>query len=456
MYFIIFVLYLGFSDGFFVPNRDYFNVLRIFKALNDVVDEFFIKSQIPFNIIGDSEDFYDLDGFYSKLLGQNDAQFSYWTLTLMRIQTNLEDSAMIFVKDCEGYGHVISQYVLINNYPKTIKILIYIDVFDFDGFWRQIELFMPTNVIYNTAGIKYLHYLLINEQDAVKLSTIEWYTKAVCNQPRLKVLNLFNKTTQNWIEKLKNYEKFQNFYGCNLTLGIDELDESDGRCWQAIISRGRKVKDWKVLGLGPKIFKMNSKLHNYIPNHYPLGSEAEDVDVYLPVFRYDFESRQHFHVTSTFSHVRDIIITSIGEPYSSYEKLLLPFDDTTWKLLISTFLMAFIAIIVINRMPSFIQERVYGEQIQSPALNVISTFFGIAQAKLPTKHIPRFILIFFVFFCLIFRTCYQSKMFEFMTSEIRWPPPTSIKDLKDKNFIMYTNHSAKKVNSRIGDEIDNW
>ncbi|KAL7015544.1 hypothetical protein ACKWTF_016510 [Chironomus riparius] len=185
-------------------------------------------------------------------------------------------------------------------------------------------------------------------------------------------------------------------------------------------------------------------------------NDVEDVDVYIDVKRISTSLLGFVHFTSTFLEISDVIVATPGERYSSYEKLWLPFDGTTWILLILTFLMAFIGIFVINRMPIFMQQRVYGEKNQTPAINVISAFFGLAHYKLPMRHIPRFILIMFIFFCLIFRTCYQSKLFDFMTSEPRRPPQKSILDLKDKGYKVLSHLPEEFLTSLLEDDESVW
>jgi hypothetical protein len=158
------------------------------------------------------------------------------------------------------------------------------------------------------------------------------------------------------------------------------------------------------------------------------------------------------HSTASFFESKEVIAVTLGELYTSYEKLWLPFDDTTWKYLIISFVFAFVAILIINRLPLSIRKSVFGENPRIPALNIMSTFYGIPQFKLPVFNIPRFVLILCVFFCLIFRTCYQSKMFEFMTTDPRRPPPQSIQELKDNNYILY----SQKLISNILEDTSVW
>lgn len=104
-----------------------------------------------------------------------------------------------------------------------------------------------------------------------------------------------------------------------------------------------------------------------------------------------------------------IVMVSAPEPYTNYEKMLLPFDSTTWYYLMGVFCSAFIGIFVLNRTPKLFRDLVYGKNVNMPSFNVIGTFFGIGQTKLPDNNFGRIILMTFIIFCLVFRTAYQGK-----------------------------------------------
>jgi hypothetical protein len=80
--------------------------------------------------------------------------------------------------------------------------------------------------------------------------------------------------------------------------------------------------------------------------------------------------------------------------------------------------------------------------IANPAYNALGILFGISQLRLPRESFSRFILLLFIWFCLIFRTCYQSMMFEFMTSDMQKPLPASLDDLIKMNYTIVTQINA--------------
>lgn len=216
-------------------------------------------------------------------------------------------------------------------------------------------------------------------------------------------------------------------------------------------------KTLKGTGLKPNMFEIISKKANYTPSYAIIfDARIYNFDVYFDINQLMMFSKLNCHLTTTFIESNQIIITTPGELYTPYEKLWLPFDDVTWMLLILTFFIATSTILIIYRVQKIVQEKFFGENVKTPMLNLVSTFFGISQNKLPLSHIPRFMLIFYIFFCLIFRTCYQSKLFEFMTSEPRRSPPKTMKDLYDKRFVLYWDININKLHDITADERKYW
>jgi len=137
-------IFVAFCDEILEPVRENQKLVPIVKAFNEVVEEFFIKSQIPFNFIGDSQDFTDLNGFYRELLAQNDEKISYWMRSWRRLHTNLTDSAVILIKDLIDYEQIHIHFNLINKFPKPIKILTYIDYCQTEMIQMDIQYLIET------------------------------------------------------------------------------------------------------------------------------------------------------------------------------------------------------------------------------------------------------------------------------------------------------------------------
>lgn len=134
-----------------------------------------------------------------------------------------------------------------------------------------------------------------------------------------------------------------------------------------------------------------------------------------------------------------------GDLYTSFEKIILPFDIETWICILITFLLAFLLNLIIY-LPIIQIWLSYRTAAQSSTLNIFRIIFGIGQTKLPEKNFSRIILISFLLWCLVIRTAYQGKLFEFTTSAIRKPEMKTLKEVEERNIILYVpDDSSEKM-----------
>ena len=71
--------------------------------------------------------------------------------------------------------------------------------------------------------------------------------------------------------------------------------------------------------------------------------------------------------------------------------------------------------------------------------NIFRIFFGIGQINVSKANFLRILLISFTFWCLVIRTAYQGKLFEFVTTAVRHPKIDTLQELRIKNFTVYLN-----------------
>jgi hypothetical protein len=144
------------------------------------------------------------------------------------------------------------------------------------------------------------------------------------------------------------------------------------------------------------------------------------------------------HLTEYYYSSGDYYAVPIGALYSRYEKLQFPFDETTWKMIFIVFVIAFVTIFVVNLMTVKIRNIVIGENVNTPSLNIAVNFFGLGQIVLPRRNFARFLVMVFILYCLIIRTAWQSKMFEFMQKEMRKSEVKSMEEARGKLENFYT------------------
>ena len=135
---------------------------------------------------------------------------------------------------------------------------------------------------------------------------------------------------------------------------------------------------------------------------------------------------------------------------------MLPFDTETWVGLLAIFISGIGTISIVSQFPARIKDLVFGKNIGIPSLNFFLAFFGEAQKRTPDGTFARLIWIFFIFYCLVIRTCYQGKLFEFTTTAVRNPEHATLDDLRNENFTLYilkgkySDKTMRFIDSAIG------
>lgn len=435
-------------------------ISSISTVLKDITVEFLIKQNIPFNtaifarISSSTKEL--VDNFLLKL-GQN-----------------------VSIKvDQIGYvdAHLHMKYPMVL-FTESMQLLIDFEVrteaYRFHSMAMPYVIYMPTVTMgrlasassrlgqLNLAARGYFLYgfFVVNEKKSIKLVTIEWFRDKVCNQVHLKVLNTFHKNSQKWQKKLENYEKFLDFFGCEMVM----LLPLPIRGIIQHVSGYASVKNdsFTVHGITPKVFEIGAKVYNFMPAYQPAvvhpsfihntvemdinalqinGTVKEPLMIYFHVVS-DFQWYQLLRTSHAFVDFQMSFVVTPVEAYTAYEKLAHPFDLETWIMLAVTFTAVCAIILFIKFCTKTARNLIYGREIQNPFWNVVRIFFGIATTKQPKSNFPRFILTLFVWFCLIFRTCFQSKSFELMTSQLRRPMPKTLADLIDGNYTVIADRTG--------------
>jgi len=176
--------------------------------------------------------------------------------------------------------------------------------------------------------------------------TYEYISEKNCNEKFSVTLNFFNKRTQKWTTELKLHKMYQNFHNCLITVK------------SSLIYYNRRF-DEKFTGFIFDFMDSVGKFKNFrihrLPNDLSLNNLRKSKvkffrrpDVYLISDSLLGIIDEDFHITSTFTEVINSFIITPAESYSSYEKILLPFDAATWSMILLTFTFAFAVIIYMN------------------------------------------------------------------------------------------------------------
>jgi hypothetical protein len=344
-----------------------------------------------------------------------------------------ETPAIILTKDLKDVVEFNEKASLCNEYPEKLKFIIAPENHN-DKITLKFE---PLE--YQDGHISQYAYFVKNKPEIIELTTFEFFTKDTCTVNHT-VINTFDKKMLNWKQELKYEEKFMNFNNCEISIGLWDIGS-----YMAYFSSG------ELMGITKDFVEILSQIGNFTPKYVETNSNetySERVD-YLLKFELGYYSLHNLkvsHITKTFHQYEEQFLISQSESYSTYEKLILPFDKTTWYLLILTFGLTFAVIFLARFASQAVRNRIFGRDINSPAFNVVGAFFGIGQVRLPHESIPRFILMCFILFFLIIRTAYQGVLFDMMTKDMRKPLPKTIKELYLKNYTILVESMELKSN----------
>lgn len=433
--FIVFYLFLRtVSSNELLIQNEYFSMTQSYI---DVISELYIKSQIMFDVLIVGYLRNEMQISIDQIL--KDVEKKVLVCSIKAISNkndelySIKQSAIIFFKSFRDLYFFNFNTKLTNRFSKKMQFLICVE--NLAKPEHILQLPKPLELDPEPGHISIYQYFLFRNYSTMVLMTFEWFTPRKCNIHQGIIVDEFDLVGQNWRWNLNhNFEKFKNFHGCLLVTGSE-----DGFQDMAYIDDF----DLKTKGFIVDYSKIIAEKGNFTVYHQFLKSNLESdlniEDQMLAVnFFPQFKSMtvEELHVTAVFEQSDMIFLITPSEKYTNFEKMAMPFDKLTWNLLFVTFLIAFSVIFMVNLMSVRIQNTVYGSNVRIPAFNIIGTFFGISQYRLPRSNFPRTILIFFVYFCLVIRTAYQGVFYDMFTTDIRKPSIKTIREVYEKNFTI--------------------
>ena len=275
--------------------------------------------------------------------------------------------------------------------------------------------------------IDHVDFITNVNKKSIELSTTFMFTALKCRSIRFETINIFNTSQLKWNEtKEKNFysKKYSNMHECNLTAeksfrGIDALN---------------KIPFFIV---GTFAEKSNAKLQIFLK-----GEVAETTNLlFLPAAWNEKNASQLISYPYYFDN--NVWFIPPGEPYTSLEKMMMPFQQTLWVVTMLTLLVLITISAVIVIFSS--KLRILFFDTDDPVFGLVSTFLAGYQNQLPSRDIARFSLTMFIIWSLIIRTCYQSELFKYLQKDARKPEVKSIVEMIERNFTFYANEITGRI-----------
>ncbi|KAG5667753.1 hypothetical protein PVAND_015723 [Polypedilum vanderplanki] len=455
------------------------------KAITDVIHEFYITNKIYFDFI-----------IYGKATNHINDVIDEVTKKLSEI-IPIE---IIHIKDIENWNHELNQSVvfltesadnlinlhknsiknhpiatkLTNLIPKKFKFLVYVEeILEIKKFRRAMEIHNE-EISLSWCDLRCFEFIITRNENFINLTANLLFSEKSCGNFEPILLNSFGINSQKWNKELENFNHFDNFHGCMLTISVNFNHfwyTEEAKKYRNSISDNKELitfQSFNYRGISNEVINLAAKKYNFTP-HFSIFDNLKGYNEHIGTKNYLGSKLKMifflnsyldkkivgFHTLDQCDTISYYYLVTPNDLYTNYEKLLMPFDITTWILLTFTISSTFAVVFVSYKIPQWFKDLFYGKNVKDPAYNALGIIFGMSQLKLPNESINRFILLLFIWFCLIFRTCYQSILFEFMISDMRKPLPASIEDLVKYKYTIVLKETVAKDFIKINDRIIN-
>lgn len=276
--------------------------------------------------------------------------------------------------------------ILSNGYPKEFHFLVYIDDFDHkltksmaekesgENFSPPIRLFPHQTFLVKTKNVK----------DSLSLITFEAFQQPNCRDWKPTEVNRYSRKKKSWKSKEYFIQKHKNFNGCRICVPVPVPQT----LFRFSLNENKKVNSiWGFSHSVLEALRTNQNFSYEYKIFHRSGLKGTITDTTChPDFWINYTSIRTLGservfdeslqikldaITDGFTTMDEIILISRSEPYTQFEKIILPFEKEVWHWLIATVAIAAMMILVLKFMKKNIQNLVFGSEVQTPLLNLM-------------------------------------------------------------------------------------
>ena len=132
-----------------------------------------------------------------------------------------------------------------------------------------------------------------------------------------------------------------------------------------------------------------------------------------------------------------IMVVPPGAEFSSFSKLLSPFDDSVWYIVNAMMFVVIFVTFALKFQSTRVQDFVFGRHNRTPFLNIVNVIVGLPTHRNPGRNFSRWLLVMFIMMWLIFRSLYQAVLFKNLQSTERKLPVQTIEESLQSGFVYY-------------------
>lgn len=349
-------------------------------------------------------------------------------------------NSIIFIDSFESFGRL---HEILNDQS-----------FDFDGFYLIVCLDITAaeaNAMFRRLWKKFIYNVglltLVNE--AVTLQTFIPFGKKKCFDTDTEVINVFDG--DRWSTNAFFPQKLKNFQQCPISVTTFEYAPT------VIV---KKLYNGSIELVGSDIELLNGlsvvlnfKIElNFLPNFGDWGVLYENgtatgahkllvekkTDAMIGWFYVSYMKTLFMASSEPYFMVPLNIIIPSGSSFTPLQKLLIPFEPNVWILLLIVLLIALLVILTVEYRARHLRNFIIGSNVRSPLMELLVVLCGLSSHSLPRQQFPRYLLTMFLLFCLVMRTLYQSALFKFMQSDRTGNGVTSIDEMMNEGFTIYS------------------
>jgi uncharacterized protein (UPF0218 family) len=364
----------------------------ISTATADVIREFFITNDIKFDVIIYGETSRHIDGVINGVMRQVSKDTVPITIEhikdFKRWNHEMNQSAVIFVKTKENLHQLHARSMSPNNSviklrnlePKPFKFLVYVEKIRTlkqlnDTASKKNNYFAPF-----PADLRFFELFITSDKLTINLTARVLFSEDHCNAFALKVLNKFDKKSQQWTARLENFNPFSNFHGCLLSFATkinnffyvkNQLSIKDQFSRSVITSAETEFGGLIAEVLSIMAHKCNFSFlftvsENVVNSKGPRLLGTKNFNTLLSRLiiiesAHPWRNILSEHYTMPISTLEHYYLVSMNDLYTNYEKLLFPFDVATWSLLLFTFGLTFGTIFGLRFCPQWIRTMIIGK-----------------------------------------------------------------------------------------------
>lgn len=344
-------------------------------AVSQIIRDFYFASSERFDIFVYESTKETLSG---KILNRivkiisSDGNFPFKLMKVREDEDKIQisQSAVLIFDTCKAYQDFHVRAELNNVYPKEFYFLIYVH----DTINVAEKCFPSADP---SRMLRFEIFLNVEgEKDAFTLTTLITMQQPECRKWKQVEINNFPKSLRKWKSREFFLDKYKNFNGCELVIGVPNHAPT---CGYGFNREGKLINVW---GYGIQIIEQIGNKLNFTIHYNPVlvvagaPNKIRNESLNIDYFILTAQQRQMFyHQSFQFVHPHttseDLIVISRNKPYTQFEKLFLPFEIEVWVWLIVTLLIAVVSILLVKLAPKYVQRFVYGTYVRTPMMNLL-------------------------------------------------------------------------------------